>query len=52
MPWKAGSKTKRGWPIKRSDTGEVVGYSKTRRKAKAAVRARYANTGEERPWRR
>ena len=44
MPWKVGSKTKRGWPIKRADTGKVVGYSKTKAKAAASVRARYANT--------
>lgn len=44
MPWKVGSKTKRAWPIKRADTGKVVGYSKTKAKAAASVRARYANT--------
>lgn len=47
MPWKVGSKTKKGWPIKRADTGEVVGYSSTRGKAAASVRARYANTKEK-----
>ena len=45
MPWRVGGKTKKGWPIKRADTGKVVGYSKTRAKAKASVRARYAATG-------
>lgn len=43
MPWKVGEKTARGYPIKRSDTGKVVGYSDTKAKAKASVRARYAN---------
>lgn len=43
MPWKVGTKTKKGYQIKRSDTGKVVGYSKTKAKAKASVRARYAN---------
>ena len=42
MPWKVGKKTNKGYPIKKSDTGEVVGYSKTRKKAEASVRARYA----------
>lgn len=46
MPWKVGTKNQKGWPIKRADTGEVVGYSKTREKAAAAVRARYANSPE------
>lgn len=45
MPWKIGRKTGKGWQIVRSDTGQVVGYSKTRKKAGAAVRARYAATG-------
>jgi len=43
MPWKVGEKTKKGWPIKRADTGKVVGYSKSKEKAQASVRARYAN---------
>lgn len=30
------------WLIVRSDTGEVVGHSKTEANAKASVRARYA----------
>lgn len=47
MPWKVGKKTKKGWPIKRSDTGQVVGYSKTKKKAAASVRARYANYKEK-----
>ena len=43
MPWKVGRKTAKGWQIVRSDTGKVVGYSKTRSKALASVKARYAN---------
>jgi len=43
MPWKvrkgAGA---RPWKIVRSDTGEVVAASKTREKALASVRARFA----------
>ena len=44
MPWHVGDKTDRGWPILRTDTGEVVGYSKTRWKAEASVRIRYQKT--------
>ena len=42
MPWKVvkGNKT---WNIVRSDTDKVVGHSRTRTKALASVRARYAN---------
>lgn len=47
MPWEVGKKTKKGWPIKRSDTGKVVGYSDTKKKAKASVRARYASEGKK-----
>lgn len=43
MPWITGKKTAKGYPIKRKDTGKVVGYSKTKKKAEASVRARYAN---------
>lgn len=43
MPWKVGAKTAKGWPIKRSDTGKIVGYSATKAKALGSVRARYAN---------
>jgi hypothetical protein len=43
MPWKVSKKTSKGYPIKKKDTGKVVGYSKTKAKAKASVRARYAN---------
>jgi hypothetical protein len=45
MPWTVGAKTLKGYPIKRADTGEVVGYSDTKEKAKASVRARYASVG-------
>jgi hypothetical protein len=41
MPWHVGKKTLKGWPIVRSDTGEVVGYSKSKWKAEASVRIRY-----------
>ena len=44
MPWHVGKKTKKGWPILRSDTREVVGYSKTKQKAEASVRIRYQKT--------
>ena len=42
MPWKVGKKTKKGYPIKKK-SGKTVGYSKTKKKAQASVRARYAN---------
>ena len=44
MPWHVGKKTAKGWPILRSDTGEVVGYSKSKWKAEASVRIRYQKT--------
>ena len=44
MPWHVGKKTARGWPILRSDTGEVVGYSTSKWKAEASVRIRYQKT--------
>lgn len=47
MPWKVGVKDNKGFQIKRADTGKVVGHSKTREKAQASVRARYANTKGE-----
>lgn len=47
MPWKVGKKTAKGFPIKKADTGKTVGYSKTKQKAKASVRARYAATKGE-----
>lgn len=43
MPWKVGKKTKKGYPIKKGR--KTVGTSKTKKKAMASVRARYANTG-------
>jgi len=46
MPWAVGKQTKQGYPIKKKKTGEVVGYSKTKDKAKASIRARYANSRE------
>lgn len=45
MPWKVGTKkTKKGWPIKVNKGGKwrTVGYSSSKAKAKASVRARYA----------
>ncbi len=47
MPWKVGEKDNKGYQIKRADTGKVVGHSKTRNKAAASVRARYAATEGE-----
>jgi len=41
MPWRVGKKTSKGYPIIKSDTGKVVGYSDTKAKAKASIRARY-----------
>lgn len=46
MPWHVGKKTKKGYAIvrgKKGKGGKVVGHSKTKSKAKASVRARYAN---------
>lgn len=44
MPWKVKrGKGKRPWKIIKADTGKVVGSSTTKAKAKASVRARYAN---------
>ena len=45
MPWKVGSKTRKGWPIKKKVSGswKTVGHSDTKKKAEASVRARYAN---------
>ena len=43
MPWKVGEKTSKGWQIIKSDTGKVVGYSGTKKKAEESVKARYAN---------
>ena len=42
MPWKVGSKTAKGYPIKKPSTGKVVGYSATKKMARKSVAARYA----------
>jgi len=45
MPWKvAKKKTSKGWPIMKREGGswKVVGYSNSKAKAQASVRARYA----------
>lgn len=47
MPWKAIVKNGKAVII-RADTGKVVGHSDSLEKAKASVRARYANTKPER----
>ena len=45
MPWKIGTKRKKGWPILKKVGGSwrVVGYSNSKNKAQASVRARYAS---------
>jgi hypothetical protein len=46
MPWKVvKGKGKRPYKIKNTRTGKTVGSSKSKTKAKASMRARYANTG-------
>lgn len=50
MPWKVGEKkTEKGWPIKKMKNGKwvTVGYSDTKKDAKASVRARYASENED-----
>lgn len=47
MPWSVQKQGER-WAIVRSDTGEVVGHSDSKEMALASVRARYANTTNER----
>jgi hypothetical protein len=49
MPYKVGNKTKKGWPIKKKEGGnwKVVGYSDTKKKAQASVRARYASENKK-----
>lgn len=42
-PWKVEKDSKGGYAIKRSDTGKVVGHSKSKKKALASMRARYAS---------
>jgi len=46
MPWRAIKRGKKAVII-RADTGKVVGHSSNLAKAKASVRARYANTKGE-----
>ena len=44
MPWKLGKHVAgKGWEILRADTGEVKGYSDSKEKAMASIRARYAH---------
>lgn len=44
MPWKLGKNVEgKGWEILRADTGAVKGYSSTKEKAMASIRARYAS---------
>lgn len=43
MPWKVEKDKNGGWVIKRSDTGKVVGHSRSKKKAQASIRARYAS---------
>ncbi len=45
MPYKVGNKTKKGYPIKKKEGGswKTVGYSDTKKDAKASIRARYAS---------
>lgn len=50
MPWKVGTKTKKGWPIKRQNDSKrwvVVGYSDSLKKAQTSVGARYMATGNK-----
>lgn len=47
MPWIVRKSKGKGYDIVKSDTGEKVGHSDTMAKARASVRARYANTKEK-----
>ncbi|MEW6097294.1 MAG: hypothetical protein AB1567_12360 [bacterium] len=47
MPYRIGKKIKKGYPIINKDRNEIVGYSKTKEKAKASIRARL---GSEHGW--
>ena len=47
MPWTV-RKSGNRYAIVRKDTGKIVGYSSTKAKAMASVRARYAATKGER----
>jgi len=44
MPYKTGPKTSKGWPIYKKENGrwKIAGYSTSKAKAEASVRARYA----------
>jgi len=45
MPYRVGTKRKKGWPILKKEGGswKVVGYSNSKSKAQASIRARYAS---------
>lgn len=43
MPWGVRKSKRGGYDIVRKDTGRKVGHSTSKAKAKASVRARYAN---------
>lgn len=45
MPWEVRSQGEK-WVVVRADTGKVVSHHATKEKAKAAMRARYANSSE------
>jgi len=49
MPWKLGSKKAKGWPILKNENGrwKVVGYSNSKAKAEASIRARYASENKK-----
>jgi len=50
MPYKIGSKTTKGWSIKKQNSKGrwiVVGHSLTKEKAKQAVKARYASENKK-----
>ena len=47
MPWKTQKAKGGGYDIVKSDTGKKVGHSETKAKADASVKARYANTKDE-----
>lgn len=51
MPYRIGKKTSKGYLIINKDRNEIVGYSATKEKAKASIRARLAS--EHNPnWKR
>lgn len=43
MPWTTKKSKKGGYDIVKKTTGKKVGHSNTKKKAKASVKARYAN---------